>query len=798
MLETMIADADMQTGLVLAGALSSLKNYLLIFAGFSVVIFVHELGHFLAAKWCDVRVHKFAVGFGRAIFAWRRGIGLRWGSTEPEYRQRLKERVYQFRKEDQQMGDIEPTDAEIARAAEELKLGETEYCFNWLPLGGYVKMLGQEDFAVDKSDELRVKEDPRAFTHKPIGQRMVIVSAGVVMNLAFAAFVFMLVFLIGLKSPSAEVGHVQAGMPAWYAGLQPGDLITQINGQKISDRSDLTAAIVLSDPDEPLEIVYERKDPATGEVQEKRVTINAQMVPDQNVLKIGVAPPLTNEVALTLNDPALPEDQQLKPGDRIVAVDGRPVTNFWDINALVSDLRGEWAELTIERPSTEEGGQPQTLTVPRRAHMYFVPTGKYDQESGHLLGLVPRRRVAEVENPDAPPEASLRRNDVIVRWGGIVAPRLDEIKKSIVESRGGEIPVVVVRDGKEQTIRVRPDVSGWFAKGKPRLGVDLMAQENDRVVIADIVSQVTQEIPTPAASLKDQIPRGAVLTRLNDEPVKNWYELTRRFLELAGTDVKVTWQSEGLPEQSGTLHVPETIGTQFDLPASNSIISLKDAAGKEIPNKEVELNGRTEVLGPDNWIGLREMLKPHIGQTVTVTYSGYADPKPRTAEVKVTEEMLDTWTKRLIYAVDDVVTQIQTTTVRETNPIKAMWIGIRKTWYFIEQVYLTMHRMIFSRSMSMDQVSGPVGIFKMGSEFAAAGTPVLLYFLALISANLAVINFLPLPIVDGGLFVFLLIEKIKGSPISLRVQVATQVIGLVLIIGIFVYVTIQDLWKLFA
>jgi regulator of sigma E protease len=71
----------------------------------------------------------------------------------------------------------------------------------------------------------------------------------------------------------------------------------------------------------------------------------------------------------------------------------------------------------------------------------------------------------------------------------------------------------------------------------------------------------------------------------------------------------------------------------------------------------------------------------------------------------------------------------------------------------------------------------------------------LFYFLAIISANLAVINFLPLPIVDGGLMVFLIIEKIKGSPISMRVQVATQVVGLILIGSAFAFVTIQDIFR---
>jgi regulator of sigma E protease len=73
-----------------------------------------------------------------------------------------------------------------------------------------------------------------------------------------------------------------------------------------------------------------------------------------------------------------------------------------------------------------------------------------------------------------------------------------------------------------------------------------------------------------------------------------------------------------------------------------------------------------------------------------------------------------------------------------------------------------------------------------------------LFFLGIISANLAVINFLPLPIVDGGLMVFLLIEKIKGTPVSLRVQVATQVVGLALIIGVFVFVTYQDVVRMFG
>jgi regulator of sigma E protease len=95
-------------------------------------------------------------------------------------------------------------------------------------------------------------------------------------------------------------------------------------------------------------------------------------------------------------------------------------------------------------------------------------------------------------------------------------------------------------------------------------------------------------------------------------------------------------------------------------------------------------------------------------------------------------------------------------------------------------------------------MSGPLGIINLGGQIAQSSTVKFLFFLAMISANLAVINFLPLPIVDGGLMVFLLIEKIKGSPVSLRVQVATQMIGIFLIVSLFLLVTYNDAVRLWG
>ena len=89
-------------------------------------------------------------------------------------------------------------------------------------------------------------------------------------------------------------------------------------------------------------------------------------------------------------------------------------------------------------------------------------------------------------------------------------------------------------------------------------------------------------------------------------------------------------------------------------------------------------------------------------------------------------------------------------------------------------------------------------LIDLGGKVARAGLVDFIFFMAIISANLAVINFLPLPIVDGGLMVFLIIEKIKGSPVSLRIQVATQMIGLFLIIGVFLFVTFNDVIRIYG
>src|SRR6476659_1554053 len=113
----MIHSVDHLLAFSVFGFLDSLKNYLLIFLGFSLVVFFHELGHFLAAKWCDVRVDRFAVGFGKTLMAYRKGVGFNWGSTIGKYTQRIENYIQDKRRG--QLPSTEPhevTEAEIQEA----------------------------------------------------------------------------------------------------------------------------------------------------------------------------------------------------------------------------------------------------------------------------------------------------------------------------------------------------------------------------------------------------------------------------------------------------------------------------------------------------------------------------------------------------------------------------------------------------------------------------------------------------------------------------------------------------------
>jgi regulator of sigma E protease len=724
---------------VLHNLASTIWPYLLIALGFSAVIFVHELGHFLVAKWADVRVEKFAIGFGREIVGFTRG--------------------------------------------------ETRYSLNILPLGGYVKMLGQEDFD-DKTNEWKVKDDPRAFSNKPVGARMAIVSAGVVMNVIFAALLFMVVMLIGVRVGVPIVGPIQPNSPAALAGLEPGDEVLRIDGKEVKEFTEISFAIMLNAPHEPMDFEIRRD----GEIKHLRMT----PMNDPNRARgqqLGFSVALTRKIAYV--GPSLEHVQNPpKVADTIVALNGKPLTDedINRINLLFGAIAPDPIILTLERTSAgSDAKNPQRFNFEFKPELRVEGPDPQQRDFIHVLGLSPLIEVSSVE-PGSPAEkAGVKIGDVVLKVGEVSFPTQADVLKVVQANANREVATDVLRTEDGQTERlqlmVRPRVKFKLWGHEPaKIGIGFAAAATHIPQIGTVVAE-SKGAMTPAA--RAGIPSGAHIERIGGATVHDWAEMIEALRRHAGSDVEIAYRDLDDQEHTTLMPVPHCLRTKLGLPAVSRILAVDG-----IESYRVEYAGSKKDASIGNAYVLGEFLKTRVGRTVSVKYRAHYGDEAQTAEVQITDDMLDQWLGQINYDFDfNLAPAPRDKLLKISNPAAALWAGTKKAYYFVAQVYTVMQRMIFSRSVSVDSLSGPVGIFKMGSEVAQTGLSQMLLFLGIISANLAVLNFLPLPIVDGGLMVFLIIEKIKRRPVSLKVQMITQVIGLFLIITALVMVTIQDLTK---
>jgi len=140
---------------------------------------------------------------------------------------------------------------------------------------------------------------------------------------------------------------------------------------------------------------------------------------------------------------------------------------------------------------------------------------------------------------------------------------------------------------------------------------------------------------------------------------------------------------------------------------------------------------------------------------------------------------------------------LKETTLKGKGIADSLRMGLRETHRVMLTTYSTFAR-LFQGTVKVEHLKGPVGIAHLGTRVAERGLVWLLFFMAMISVNLAVINFLPLPIVDGGQFLFLLFEQIRGRPVPVQVQNFATIVGLVLIGSMFLLVTFHDVMGLFG
>ena len=709
---------------------TSLLNLALLGLGFGFVIFWHELGHFLAAKWAGVRVEQFAVGFGNAIVSYRKGLGFRRGTSAPEY-ERLKE------SNPAAAGTVSPT----------------EYRLNWLPLGGYVKMLGQEDLAVE-SDPNDPPREPDHYRAASVGKRMVIISAGVVMNVILAAVLFTIVYTIGFTAAAPRLGLVLPGGPADAAGLRVGDEVVSINGAPTHDFGKVRLGVALLAPDEAARFVVQR---AGGEVESIEVT-PAEGAGAAGMLGVGVAhsprlrvPGEFDFVGGVERGRLLAGDDAFKvlPGEAVVEVDGRAVEP--DEYHLLHDAfqragrDGRAARLVV----AEAGGGTRIERV--------MPTLIAADGDRAFAGLRPLLQVSGIE-PDAPAgpggerEASgldvLRPGDVIRRLivpstGDVVdRPSFERLVATLdaAGSAGRTVDLVVTRDGERVRLRDLPlmPLGGGFVTRligavNYGLGAHLTPALSDPSLAA-VASDDSPARRANAGDLLDVPGGGGRIVSVAGEPVDDWYDVGRLLREAAAEDAAPT-------TRPATVAVPVTI--QIDGPAGSETRTLELA------------------LEPDDVAAVRAVA---FGSPLALIQPG----GPNEVE-----------------------------SYRQTyNPLQAVWWGLFETRDQIANLYVTLRRVLFDRTVPASGLSGPVGILHFGSIVAQRGYDWLLWFLAMLSANLAVVNFLPIPILDGGHMVFLIWEKIRGRAPPRAVQEGALWGGLLFLLCFVVFVTFNDLSRL--
>lgn len=695
--------------------------------GLSFVIFVHELGHFLAAKWCDVHVTTFSIGFGPAIPFLSR------------------------------------------------KWGETTYKLAILPLGGYVQMVGQVDGdeASDGSEN-----DPRSYRNKSVGQRMLIISAGVIMNAIFAAACFIAVYQgEGKEHPAPVIGAVDSGATAFTQGLRTGAKIVEFGGNDRPTFSTLTQTVINSLANEPIAIAYQLPNRPVVHTEIVAMESDGSNQPRRPVIGVQSA----NKPQFFLKGD--PKQGPYYP--ETPAAEGK--FQYGDIIIGMTDPDKQGKEFD---PNLVSALPPDPFYPEHDERDY----GEFLRRTQLLAGKPIVLQVVPAADPKATPRsvtvAPMYRLDLGVRMqmGRVTAIR---------EGSPAE--------GKILPARPHPDNPKRVLVGDKIIAVSVMDADGKKLEFTDKDKTLDPErLPLQLNEWSDRLDRAkfkgdrlvTIVVQRDQIAAPN---------QFADETVVLKWDRDWrfdrvLPlSRNAPMPIPE-LGLAYQVQAIVAGVTRKDwplQPGDVIKNLKAKIADFKEDVDLPWGDEIEE------GQWAFVSRSFDSPRKIKKLELKIKRENKEmdveipiVFDESWPLAERGWVLAPEVIRVKATGPIDAVWLGLKDTTSRMAEVFLNLRGMIVGR-ISPKNFGGPLTIAKGAYIFAKLDFSEFLFFLGVISINLAVVNFLPIPILDGGHMAFLIYEKIRGKPASEGVRVATTYIGLVIILCLMIFVLSLDVTRWF-
>lgn len=286
--------------------------YFLIALG--ILVFIHEFGHFIAARLTGMRAEVFALGIGYRLFGYNKINGFTFGKLN-----------------------------------EEIELGDnTDYRICAFPIGGYVKVAGMIDESMDK-DFVSKEPMPWEYRAKPVWKRIIVITAGVIMNFLLAFLIFYSITLIEGKSATdtTTIGFISQNSPALNSGLQIGDKIISINNIPVNTWEEILIKLQLENLGEPLTFIVDRN----GE--QKIVNISKENIGDLTEKSFGIYPDNTVPKVDVVLDGKPAQQCGLQIGDKITEVNGINIINSQQITDMIRQNANKPILIKWNRDSAE-------------------------------------------------------------------------------------------------------------------------------------------------------------------------------------------------------------------------------------------------------------------------------------------------------------------------------------------------------------------------------------------------------------------------------------------------------------